>query len=76
MLLAFIAFLEFLEMGECMVPGFQEEFLAAALPVVFTKSGRACGQHRRDSFQELERNQVESWLAARPRRPAGESMYA
>ena len=73
MIFAPVAFLEFLEMHEGMVPGVEEEVFAPALPVVRPVRGRAVRQHFGDSFQKLKRDQIEARLAIRAPGAAGET---
>src|SRR5437867_204872 len=66
MVFAPVAFLEFLEVHESVVPGVEEEVLPTALPVIRPVLRSPARQHFRDRFQELEGNQVEARLAIRP----------
>src|SRR5207248_5813343 len=52
---ALVAFLEFLEMHEGVVPGIEEEILPPAFPVISPVPGRPARQLLGDCFQELER---------------------
>ena len=52
---ALVAFLEFLEMHEGVVPSIEEEILPPAFPVISPVPGRPARQLLGDCFQELER---------------------
>ena len=58
-----------------MAPGVEEEILLPALPVVRPVLDGPGSEHIGDSFQELERNQIEARLAVRPRGAAGETPH-
>jgi hypothetical protein len=60
---ALVAFLEFLKMHECVVPGIEEEVFAPALPIIRPVLDGAGREGFGDRFQELERNQIEARLA-------------
>ena len=68
-----VAFFEFLEMHEGVVPSVKKEVLLPALPVVRPVLGRAARQYFGGGFQELERDQIEARLAIRAPGAAGET---
>src|SRR5207244_8611479 len=70
-----VAFLEFLEMDEGVVPGVGEEVFAPALPVVRPVLDGPSSEHFGDRLQELERDQIEARLAFCAPGAAGETPY-
>jgi hypothetical protein len=63
MVFAPIAFFEFLEMHEGVVPGVEEKILLPALPIKRPILDGPGSEHFGDRFQELERNKIEARLA-------------
>ena len=72
MVFAPLAFLEFLEVHEAVVPGVEEEVLLPALPVVRPVLDGAGRKHASHGFQELERDQVEARFVVGALGAAGE----
>ena len=66
MVFAPVAFLEFLEVDESVVPGVEKEILLPALPIIRSLLDGTARQVFGARLQELERNQIEAKLAVRP----------